>query len=240
MILCVAKVDSREVWEDDPGTGVEVWVYDPGAGVEVSLDSRPDLDPLVRRTPHMDVPQTRLQPGTTFEVSIFADRFAVRPGETSTDIVVGPGVILEVRLIVSAHFEFVSPAATRMTITEADRVDAEQRFKVRVRPKGELPVDIVPSLIALFFHNGRPCGSVRRTADIDGVVTQTTVPPPERTDGGAPQNPGPPPGWIQTDSGAPADLTIVVTSAVVNDGRQFFCTVRSPSLDKYRSGLTEP
>jgi CHAT domain len=188
----------------------------------------------------MDVPRTRLQPGTTFEVSIFASLSKPRPGETSTDIVAESGAILEVRLIVSGHFEVISPTATRMTITEAERVDAEQRFKVRVRPKRELPVDLVPSLIALFFHNDRPCGSVRRTVDIDGVASQTTVPPPERADAGALQNPGPPPGRIQTDSGAPADLTVVVTSAVINDGRQFFCTVRSPSLDKYRNGLTEP
>jgi CHAT domain len=181
--------------------------------------------PVVRRTPHMDIPQRRLQPGTTFEVSIFADQSKARPGETSTDIVVESGAILEVQLIVSEHFLVSDRAVTRITITDAERTDAEQRFKVAVRPRDQLPADIVPSLIALFFHNGRPCGTVARTVDIEGVATQNPDPRPER---------------IQTDGGTPADLTVVVTRAVINDGRQFFCTVRSPLLKKYESGVTEP
>jgi hypothetical protein len=276
-----------QVWEDDPGTGVEVSLDSRSKKVVKRVTPAPPAKPLaprtprppppgaeqyearrgsrrapaaapiatraprkartaakptapvVRRTPHMEIPQTRLQPGTKFKVSIFADHSTVRPGETSTEIMVESGAILEVRLIVSAHFSIVGPAATRMTITEAERADAEQRFNVRVQPKNELPVGVVPSLIALFFHNGRPCGSVRRTVDINGVATQNADPPPGRPDSGAPPNLDPPPGRIQTDNGAPADLTIVVTSAVINDGRQFFCTVRSPSLDKYRNGLTE-
>jgi hypothetical protein len=181
--------------------------------------------PVVRRTPHMDIPKARLQPGTTFEVAIFADKFAARSGETSTDIVVESGAIVEVQLVVSAHFSVSGPAVTRITITDAKHADAEQRFNVIVRPRNELPAGVIPSLIALFFHNGRPCGSVARTVNIEGVATQNVD---QR------------PGRIQTDDGAPADLTVVVTSAVINDGRQFFCTVRSPLLDKYKGGVSEP
>jgi kumamolisin len=180
---------------------------------------------VVHRIPHMDISQTRLQPEMTFEVSIFADQFAARSGETSADIVVESGAVLEVQLVVSAHFFVSGPAATRMTIAGAKRSDAEQLFKVSVRPRKELPAGIVPSLIALFFHNGRPCGSVARTVEIDGVAMQHLDPRPGR---------------IQTDDGVPADLTVVVTRAVINDGRQFLCAVRSPLLKRYESAITEP
>jgi hypothetical protein len=181
--------------------------------------------PVVRRTPHMDVSQERLQPGTRFEISVYADRAEPRPHEVSSDILVAAGATVEVHLVVSEHFSVEGPAVTRMTITDAERSDAERRFTVMVRPANQLRVEVVPSLIALFFHNGRPSGNVTRTVEIDGVAHQPLDARPER---------------IETDDGAPADLTVIITSAAINDGRQFFCTVRSPLLEKYQTGVTGP
>lgn len=180
---------------------------------------------VVRRTPHMDLSKSVVSPGMFFEISIYADQSAARSGEVSADIVVQSGATVEVQLVTSAHFRVEGSDLTRIVVSEAKRAEAERIFKVVVRPSNEVPIDVVPSLIALFFHNGRPCGSVARTITIEGVITTEVQ---SRS------------GQIRTDEGAPADLIIVVTRAIINDGRQFFCTVRSHRLDKYRSGISEP
>ncbi|WP_158671948.1 hypothetical protein, partial [Bradyrhizobium guangdongense] len=118
--------------------------------------------PEIRRTPHMDISQSVVSPGMSFEIAIFADQSAARADELSTDIVVQWGITLEVQLVTSAHFRVEGSDLTRMVVSEAERLDAEQVFRVIVRPSDEVPIDVVPSLIALFFNNGRPCGSVAR------------------------------------------------------------------------------
>lgn len=179
----------------------------------------------IRRTPHMNIPPKPLQPGDTFEVSVYVDQKAARAGEQTTDVVVAAGAQVEVQLIVSEHFVVNGSAVTTMTITDATRSDAERPFSVTVVAANELPTKVPPSLIALFFYKGRPSGKVSRAVTIAGVATTALVPGKER---------------VEVKDGVPADLTVVVTGAVVNDGRQFFCTVRSPLLEKYKIGVTEP
>jgi hypothetical protein len=114
---------------------------------------------------------------------------------------------------------------TFINIRDEERSDVERPFSVTIRPANELPIDVPPSLIALFFYKGRPSGKVSRAVEIVGVATEALAPTGER---------------IEVKDGTPADLTVVVTGAVVNDGRQFFCTVRCPWLEKYEIGVTEP
>jgi hypothetical protein len=178
----------------------------------------------IRRTPHMDIPPEPLQPGATFEVSVYVDQEAARFGEDTIDVVVEVGTNVEVQLVVSEHFAVNGSAVTSMIVKDEERSDAEP-FSVTVRPTDELPIDVPPSLIALFFYKGRPSGKVSRAVKIAGVTTQVLAPRRER---------------IEVQDGTPADLTVVVIGAVVNDGRQFFCTVRSPRLEKYKIGVTEP
>src|SRR5262249_54849587 len=150
-----------------------------------------------------------LQPGTTFEVSVYVDQEAARAGEDTIDLVVPAGAQVEVQLVVSEHFAVNGPAVTSMTINEQLRSDADRRVNGSVRPAHELPTDVPPGLIALFFYKGRPSGKVSRAMKIAGVVTQALSPTRER---------------VEVQDGVPADLTVVITSAVANDGRQFFCT----------------
>ena len=179
----------------------------------------------IRRTPHMDLPAGPLQPDATFEVRVYVDQKSARAGEDVIDIVAEAGSLVEVQLVVSEHFSVNGSAVTQMTVTDADRSDADRPFSVSVRPANELPADVVPSLIALFFYKGRPSGKVSRAVKIAGVATQAPLPSKER---------------VELSEGTAADLTVVVTGAQVHDGRQFFCTVKSKWLDKYKVGVTEP
>lgn len=179
----------------------------------------------IRRTPHMDVPPGILEPETTFEVLVYVDQQAARAGEDTVDIVAEAGSLVEIHLVVSDHFSVNGPAMTQMIVTDAARSDAERRFSVTVRPASELPVDVVPSLIALFYYKGRPSGKVSRAVRIAGVTTQASPPSEER---------------IELSDGTAADLTVTVTGAQARDGRQFFCIVTSRWLDKYKVGVSEP
>jgi hypothetical protein len=179
----------------------------------------------IRRTPHIDIPPEPLQPGSTFEVRVYVDQKSARAGEDTIDVVAESGSQVEVQLVVSEHFSVNGSAMTQMTVTDATRSDADRPFSVSILPAGELPANVVPSLIALFFYKGRPSGKVSRAVQIVGVTTQALAPIQHR---------------LELSDGVAADLTIVVTGAEVNDGRQFFCTVRSPWLEKYKVGVTTP
>lgn len=173
----------------------------------------------------MDVPSKPLRPGSSFEVLVYVDQKAARADEHTTDVVVPTGSQVEVQLVVSEHFAVNGSAVTTMTISDKPRSDADRPFSVTVLPADQLPVKTPPSLIALFFYKGRPSGKVSRVVEIIGVATVALAPGKER---------------VELQDGVAADLTIVVTGAVANDGRQFFCTVRSALLDKYKTGLSEP
>lgn len=190
----------------------------PGVTVEATAAAR------IRRTPHMDIEPEVLQPGTTFDVLVYVDQEAAHAGEDTIDVVVAAESLVEVQLVVSEHFSVNGSAMTQMTVTDQPRSDAARRFSVSVRPADELPADVVPSLIALFFYKGRPSGKVSRAVKIAGVATQAPVPDRDR---------------VELNDGVAADLTVVVTGAQ-RDGRHFFCTVKSQLLEKYKIGVSEP
>ena len=173
----------------------------------------------------MNVPTKKLQPGDTFDVSIYVDQKAARAGEASTAVVVPAGAKVEIQLIVSDHFVVNGSTTTTMTITDEEKSEAKRPFSVTVVPANELPTEVPPSLIATFSYKGRPSGKVSRTVTIAGVATTALAAATERVD---------------VREGVAADLTVLITRAVANDGRQFFCTVRSPLLKKYHKGEPEP
>lgn len=195
----------------------------PGVTVEATAATKPAAA-RIRRTPHMDIEPEVLQPGTNFEVLVYVDQEAAHAGEDTFDVVVPAESLVEVQLVVSEHFSVNGSAMTQMTVTDRPRSDAARRFSVSVRPADELPADVVPSLIALFFYQGRPSGKVSRAVKIAGVATQAPVPDRDR---------------VELNDGVAADLTVVVTGAQ-RDGRHFFCTVKSQLLEKYKIGVSEP
>ena len=173
----------------------------------------------------MDVPSEPLRPGTTFEVSVYVDQKSARAGEDTIDVVATAGSQVEIQLVVSEHFYVNGAAMSTMIVTDAPRSDADRTFSVSVVPKADLPTNVVPSLIALFFYKGRPSGKVSRSVQIEGVTSQALTPTKDK---------------VELSDGTAADLTVIITGAEVNDGRQFFCTVRSPWLDKYKTGVSKP
>jgi hypothetical protein len=180
----------------------------------------------IRRTPHMDIAPEALRPGTTFEVSIYVDQKAARAGEQAGDVVVEAGAEVDIMLIASAHFTINGSPLTTMRITEATRSDAQSKFCVTVLPKDKLPLDLPPSLKALFIFNHRPCGMVKRYVQIEEVAAGPSPAQPGRVE--------------LEEGGTPADLTVTVLTEDINDGRQFTCMVTCPWHEKYKVGTKEP
>ena len=173
----------------------------------------------------MDVrPPAPLAPGAAFEVEIFVDQEAARAGEDSTDIQVPAGTHVQVHLIASEHFLITGPIVQPMIIAAAPRSDAPP-FHLTVKPAAELPAAGPPHITALFMHEGRPCGMVRRAVEIIGVAAQAVLPAPARFEMTPTQN---------------ADLHITVVAGEEKDGRKFTCLVQTPHLAAYREPVSEP
>jgi hypothetical protein len=184
----------------------------------------PEAAPI-RRTPHMDIAPQTLRPGTKFEVSVYVDQKAARAGEDAVDVVVQAGAQVQIQLIASAHFAIEGSPVTTMQITDAARSDADRKIKVTVLPIDKLPHDVPPSLVALFFYNGRPSGLVSRSVQIEGVAA---------VDSSAPR------GRVELNEGTPADLTVTVIRVPGREGREFTCTVTSPWHEKYKVAASTP
>ncbi len=180
------------------------------------------------RTPHLDVPERALAPGEAFEVRVYLDRKKLRRGEqgSSVRIAAEPGETrfpLEVVLLHTEHFR-TSAAKVKELVLERDAARSpELRFKLEVRRR--LPADAGPAEItALFVSDGRPCGQVLRTVEIDAAGR----PQPARRRR--------PSGRIAIRAARPADLTVVVS----RNGQSFDCSVTTPHLAPYRKPKTTP
>jgi CHAT domain len=182
---------------------------------------------IVTRTPHMDIgADLPLQPGSTFEVKIYADQSAPADGEDVSPIVVPADTRVDVYLVASDHFVIEGSDVGAMVINAEPRSDCPP-FRVSVKPADKLPRGITPSLTALFLNAGRPCGMVRRAVSILDIEAPSAPPPPR-------------PGQLEiVPPGIDVDLHVTVLDAGNRDGRTFKCTVRTPHLDAYREGVTE-
>ena len=181
---------------------------------------------LVHRVPHLDLSQNApIQPGTLLKVEVYVDRLPARPGETSTEVIAESGAKVEVHLLASEHFKIIGEKIQTLVIREEeDRANAKP-FELQVKSGPELPVDVPAGVTALFFYNERPSGKVSRAVEIAGVVKPVQQPSTVAR--------------IELQEAKPADLSVTIVAAPANDGRQFFCTVRSALLDAYKLGVSD-
>jgi hypothetical protein len=202
----------------------------PARAPEVELEQAADL---VRRTPHMEFdydrdPSSALMPDTTpvdFWVSVYLDTEAARAGEDTIDVVVPDRTEVIVLLLTSEHFIIASNLRCSLFITADQKRIGPVRYHLLLKPKHELPIASPPSIIALFFHDGRPVGKVSRSPVIEGVAT---APPPTAS------------ARLEIEAAQAADLVITIVESNAHDGRQFFCTVRTPLLDGFVREVSEP
>jgi hypothetical protein len=208
-------------------------------------------DAVIRRTPHMDIElEYRLRPGSTFEVSVFVDKSAARAGEETEDLVfeVSPTLRafpIQVRLLATGHFVIEDQDVKEILIERDKQRSNVAKFQVRVKPEAELAAedsDLRAGLTAVFAFNGRISGRVSRVIEISGATPSATrrVSSP-LTDTPEPievESSGPTPIVIEAVA-RPADLTVEVLTQPTNDGRHFWCIVRTPLLEKYSQGLKD-
>ena len=207
----------------------------PAGTLESASAVRAAASPRIERTPHLALrPEPPLRPGTAVEIVVYVDKLDPRPGEKSDKVVVEGDSDVEARLIVTGHFAVIGDSIGSIHIAAEQERSNEALFHIRTRPAGELPANRVPVLIALFFHNGRPCGKVSREVDIEGYVVDVPVA------AAAPEpKPSPavrPAAGLQIEVGAkPADLSVTVTR-IDKTGLNFMCTVRTSLLPDYAKG----
>jgi hypothetical protein len=205
-------------------------------GTPISGES-PEAPVLIRRTPHMDLDwrplrevnsREPLKPGAEriqFGVLVYLDTEAARSGEDTIDVVVPDRTHVAVLLLASEHFSIESNPRYSLFITADEKRVGPVRFDLSVKPAAELPVASPPSIVALFFHEGRPVGKVSRSPLIKGVAA---APAPTAS------------ARLEIEAADAADLVVTIAAAAANDGRQFFCTVRTPLLDGFGKEVAEP
>jgi hypothetical protein len=182
---------------------------------------------VIERVPHIDVMHDgAVRPGDVFEIAVYLDTSAQRAGETGFNLIARSGSEVEVNIIASSHFRIQGGGTATFTLSEKDaRIDLP-RFRLSCLEQSEWGEGL-PSVIAVFFVDGRPCGKVARTIDVAGIKI----------------------GDIQDAAGhveiginglPPADLTITIVADPANDGRRFWCSVSTPHLPAYRRRATGP
>lgn len=207
----------------------------------LELDS-PPFDPVeqdpVRRTPHLKIaPEPPLQAGIAFEVEIFSDTSEVRPGEVSDQIVVLlPSAVNEftvnVQILVTGHFTIDGNELGQITIRRDRERSSSAKFKLRVKPENDLAAlaQVAAGITALFTYNGQASGKVSRTIDVGGVAG---APPPPVQAARIRDGLG-----LDGKEAKVPDLTVVIAAQPANDGRQFWCSVRTPLLPQYAEGIS--
>jgi hypothetical protein len=224
-----APVDVGERRQKDIafGPGLTLRGRDSAAPVATTEEAAaPPVAPeIVTRTPHMDIgADLPLQPGSTFEVKIYADQSAPAEGEEVSPVVVPAGSRVDVYLVASDHFVVAGSGVGAMVIDAEPRSDCPP-FRVSVKPADTLPHGGAPSITALFLNAGRPCGMVRRAVPIVDIATPPAAPPR--------------PAQLEIVPAADADLHVTVVDAGNKDGRTFKCIVQTPHLDAYRTPVEQ-
>lgn len=190
----------------------------------------------IRRTPHMDVnPTIPIQPGSEFQVEVFAVQEQTRSGDRVGEIQIAasPEVTdfyLCVWLYTSAHFEVVDRPLDKLHIQRQMNVSNRIAFTVRAKIVDELVAiqDHLPafnrgSITAAFSYDGRPCGRVGRIIELDireqradaldqGVTNRAMVPQPRA-------------GIEVRESEKLPDMFVEIKEDEINDGRRFHCKV---------------
>jgi hypothetical protein len=145
-------------------------------------DSQSSSRTLIRRTPHLDIePPLPVTPGSTIHVAVYVDESAARDDEDVEEIILESSsdikfVSVEVHLLVTRHYIIEDDANVSALIIHTDKARSNPaRFILKVRSTEDLfEADLLeqPSgITALFFHRGRPCGSVSVNPEITTWVT---------------------------------------------------------------------
>lgn len=193
------------------------------------LAGKVELDrSFIERVPHIDViHEGAVRPGDIFDIALYLDTLPLRPGEAGFNLVARVGSNVEVNIITSSHFRLRGDGtATFMVSAKEARIDVS-RFTLTCLDRSEWGEGL-PSVIAVFFVDSRPCGKVARTIDVDGIDVNEA----KEVEGHI---------EIGINGLPPADLTVtVVADRSFNDGRHFHCSVSTPHLPLYRRRVTAP
>lgn len=188
-----------------------------------------DRDPseTVSRTPHIDLlADGPLRPGERFKVVVYLDREMRRTGETGQDVVAPSGSLVEIELLTSSHFTVMgSPKSLFRIDSDSDRQELPP-FDLSCVDRS-LWADDAPSIVSMFYVDGRPCGKVGRMIDVVDA-------PSGRIDGEDEASVR-----IGANGLSPADLTVTVVADPENDGRHYWCSISTPHLPAYERRVTE-
>src|SRR4029077_10169835 len=117
----------------------------------------------IERTPHLDLkPDGPLVSGTKVDVEVYVDKHASHTGEKSETVVVDHDADVEVRLVTTAHFSIDGSSIGSVHVAKDEDTSNTVKFYLNVKAKKDFPKDQLPTVTAVFFYNGRPCGSVVR------------------------------------------------------------------------------
>jgi len=224
-----------------------------------ALDSAaPAAAVRIERTPHLDLkPDGPLVSGTKVDVEVYVDKHASHTSEKSETVVVDHDADVEVRLVTTAHFSIDGSRIGSVHVAKDEDTSNTAKFYLNVKAKKDFPKDQLPTVTAVFFYNGRPCGSVVREVEITGYrvnlppaaerVESPPAGPPGENRGPAagppggppPQPPEPPRPSIDIELGAaPADLCVTITKRD-STGLHYSCHVRAPRFRAYAEGVDE-
>ncbi|MEH2521034.1 hypothetical protein V1279_006607 [Bradyrhizobium sp. AZCC 1610] len=180
----------------------------------------------VERTPHIDVIRdSPLEPDDRFKIRVYLDKLPMRPGEIGQGIAAPAGTRIEMTLVASSQLAILGPDSASFILNDVSGVIELPLFELVVRPKAEWQSDGA-GVIAIFFIDGRPCGKVSRRIPLGRVdaATDATV---QRI-------------VVVPNGVVPADLTVTVVADIINNGRQFQCTVTTPHIEKYSQAKAQP
>lgn len=181
----------------------------------------------ITRTPHIDIlTDGPISPEASFRVLVYLDRESRRPDEVGYDVAAPSGSLVEVELLASSHFVVTSSPTTFFRMTaENDRYELPP-FDMRCAERSQWD-DHAPSVVAIFYVDGRPCGKVARAVEVLDLATR-----PKRGEDDASVQ-------IGRNGLPPADLTVTIVADPENDGRHYWCSISTPHLPAYARRTTE-
>lgn len=190
------------------------------------LPDAPDGD-VLRRTPHVDVvADEALTPGAELNLQIYCDTQPAREHEEAEEMTLAfpaghDELSVQVWLALSKHLTG-ERLVSSILVSRGKEASTRARFDVAV-------VDDPPPgpahLTAVFHYEGRTCGQVTATLDLEHRTGESV---PE-DDGGPPARP---PRTVVTPGAQRADLALEIVS-IDGSEREFDCRVVTPHLHGY-------
>ncbi|MFK4719732.1 hypothetical protein ABIE89_000832 [Bradyrhizobium niftali] len=198
----------------------------PASDSEEGNQTERPLQPIVERTPHMDlIHEGALGPGAALSVKVWLDVSPARTGEIATNVVAPAGTRFEAVLVASSHFEIEGSDRTAVILDSAQTMVSLPSFKLKVVRDQETTGEM-PCIIVVFFAEQRACGKIARIVEFDSVSGTAANPPANLV--------------IPPPDAPRADLVVTIIADPPGSSRQFVCLVSSPHLEKYRTPQTGP